>query len=149
MQGMENNLACSQGIRPYAVVCIHVAFRYELLRVLVLTIDIMLKKALFDNCCWTDPVFLIQVSDVVTPEMKVTPHVVFKCCTEPILGAEPRHIMRRREPVEASLHIFAINVTSYVTLSWCGERQVDFYPRKQAVTVAILVSDDIHYYKFG
>lgn len=45
--------------------------------------------------------------------MKVTPHVVFNCCTEPILGAEPQLIIWRRGPIEAFLLIFAINLTSF------------------------------------
>lgn len=48
-----------------------------------------------------------------TQAMKVTPHVVFNCCTEPILGAEPQLIIWRREPIEAFLLIFAINLTSF------------------------------------
>lgn len=51
--------------------------------------------------------------------MKVTPHVVFNCCTEPIPGADPQLIIWRGESNEAILLIFAINVPSSGAVSWC------------------------------
>lgn len=64
--------------------------------------------------------------------MKVTPHVVFNCCTEPIPGADPQLIIWRSESNEAILLIFAIYVPSSGAVSRCrGPRGGLFIPGLQ------------------